>query len=468
MYEQALSAAGAIDFADMVPLVADAMTSNGSYRRAITGAYDHVLVDEYQDVNPGQIALIDHFVNDGVGLWAVGDDDQTLYSFRASDIRHILEFTTRYPAAATHVLNRNYRSSSEIVLAAKRLVRCNRARIDKDYQPVVAMPGELVIRGYPSPDIEARQVVGAVAELIKGAGAVESIAILYRTAAIGLLFQSRLHDLGIAFEVRGGADLWHSVAARLVVGSLIYLRDGDSPEAMSRLGSNKRAEIVREQLDQIRAAVGGQFIMATTHVRRIVGDAVPTRASEREKSEWRAVVDAVVVLANSCSSPRQLEDRIAEQSRSLHNPPPNPVVLSTIHSAKGLEWNTVFLVGVEDGVLPHANCEDIEEERRVAYVGMTRARCRLGLTYSAERYGEKSRPSPFLFEIGGKEQRHCIWTGPRSPGANERLPLTTASERQRLIRNASRSVSGAKSSPGPSSQAQSVRKPWTTEGDRSA
>jgi DNA helicase II / ATP-dependent DNA helicase PcrA len=94
VYEQALSAAGAIDFADMVPLVADAMTSNGSYRRAITGAYDHVLVDEYQDVNPGQIALIDHFVNDGVGLWAVGDDDQTLYSFRASDIRHILEFTT--------------------------------------------------------------------------------------------------------------------------------------------------------------------------------------------------------------------------------------------------------------------------------------------------------------------------------------------------------------------------------------
>jgi DNA helicase II / ATP-dependent DNA helicase PcrA len=136
------------------------------------------------------------------------------------------------------VLNRNYRSSYEIVLAAKRLARCNRVRIDKDYQPIVAMPGELVIRGYRSPDIEARQVAGGVAELIKGAGAVESIAILYRTATVGLPFQSILQDLGIAFEVRGGADLWHSVAARLVVGSLIYLRDGDSPEAMSRLGSN--------------------------------------------------------------------------------------------------------------------------------------------------------------------------------------------------------------------------------------
>ena len=324
VYEQALSAAGAIDFADMVPLVAKAMTNNASYRRAITGAYDHVLVDEYQDVNPGQVMLIDHFVNDGVGLWAVGDDDQTLYSFRASDIRHILEFTTRYPAAATHVLDRNYRSSPEIVWAAKRLIRCNRTRIDKNYQPVVVMPGELVIRGYPSPDIEARQVARAVAELSQGANSVGSIAILYRTATVGLPFQSMLQDLGIAFEVRGGADLWHSVAARLVVGSLIYLQDGDSPEAISRLGTNKRAGIVREQLDQIRAAVRDQpFIMAVTHVRRIVSDAVPTRTSERERAEWRAVVDAVVALANSCHSPRQLEDRIAEQARSLRNPPPN-------------------------------------------------------------------------------------------------------------------------------------------------
>jgi len=468
VYEQALSAAGAIDFADMVSLVVNAMTSNGSYRRAITGAYDHVLVDEYQDVNPGQIKLIDQFVNDGVGLWAVGDDDQTLYSFRASDIRHILEFTTRYPAAATHVLNRNYRSSSEVVLAAKRLIRFNRARIDKDYQPVAAMPGELVIRGYPSADIEARQVVAAVAELIEKASSVDSIAILYRAAAVGLLFQNILQDMGIAFEVRGGADVWHSVAARLVVGSLIYLLDGDGPEAMSRLGSNKRAEIVREQLDKIRPTVGGQFVMATTHARRIVGDAVPTRASERERAEWRAVVDAVVALANSCSSPRQLEDRITERSRTLRNPPPNAIVLSTIHSAKGLEWDTVFLVGVEDGLLPHANCEDIEEERRVAYVGMTRARCRLGITYAAERYGEKSRPSPFLFEIGGKEQRHCIWTGPRSPDAHTRLPVTTASERQRFLKHVSRSGSGVNNIPRPSGRAQSVRKPGSPEWNRSA
>jgi DNA helicase-2/ATP-dependent DNA helicase PcrA len=203
---------------------------------------------------------------------------------------------------------------------------------------------------------------------------------------------------------------------------------------MSRLGSNKRAEIVREQLDQIRVAVRGQFTAAATHVRRIVGDAVPARASDREGAEWQAMVDAVVALAQSCSSLDQLENRIAEQSRSMRDPLPNAVVLSTIHSAKGLEWDTVFLVGLEDGVLPHTNCKDLEEERRVAYVGMTRARRQLGLAYSAERYGQKARPSPFLFEIGGKEQRHCVWTGPRSNGADERLPLISEREQRQLIK----------------------------------
>lgn len=201
---------------------------------------------------------------------------------------------------------------------------------------------------------------------------------------------------------------------------------------MSRLGTNKRGQIVREQLDRVRAAVREDFTAACQHVQRIVADAVPARASKRDKAEWHAVVDAVVTLALSCSSLDELQIRIGEQSRSLRNAPENAVALSTIHSAKGLEWDTVFIAGAEDGVLPHPNSDDIEEERRVAYVGVTRARRRLGITYSAERYGERSRPSPFLFEIAGKGQHRCIWTGPRSDGADVRLPLITAEEKQQI------------------------------------
>jgi DNA helicase II / ATP-dependent DNA helicase PcrA len=433
VYQQALRDACAIDFADMVPLVVKAMTASESYRRSITSAYDHLLVDEYQDVNPGQVGLIDHFVKDGVSLWAVGDDDQTLYAFRASDIRYILEFTKNFPAAAVHTLDRNYRSCPDIVLAAKRLISHNKSRFDKDYQPTLTEPGELVIRGYSSPEIEARQVGRAIAELIQRGCTSQEIAVLYRAGAVGLPLQTVLKEMAISFEVRGGADLWQGVAAKLVIGSLYYLGDGESPQATRRLGTNKRGQILRQELDQIRAAVRNQFAASCRNVQRIVADAVPGQSPDREKAEWRTVVEAVVALALSCSSLDELEAKVTAQSRSLRNPPQHAVVLSTIHSAKGLEWDTVFMVGMEDGVLPHANAEEIEEERRVAYVGVTRARRRLGLTYSDERYGEGLKPSPFLFEITGRERRSCVWTGPKRKGADDRLPLLASDEQKRRV-----------------------------------
>jgi len=431
VYQQALQDASAIDFAGMVPLVVKAMAENQSYRRSITCAYDHLLVDEFQDVNPGQVGLIDHFVSDGVKLWAVGDDDQTLYTFRASNIRYIMHFTKKYPDAIVHVLNQNYRSAPDLVLAAKQLIRRNRTRVDKDYHPTLVESGELVIRGYSSPEVEARQVARAVAELMRRGCAARDLAILYRAGAVGLPLQTVLKEMAIPFEVRGGADLWQGVAAKLVIGSLYYLRDGEGPEAMSRLGTNKRGEILRRELDQLRGAVCGQFAASCRNVRRLVADAVPCRSPDREKAEWRSVVDAVTALALSCSSLDELEAKSAEQSRLIRTAPEQAVLLSTIHSAKGLEWDTVFVIGMEDGVLPHANSEDLEEERRVAYVGVTRARTRLGLTYSAERYGERSRPSPFLFEIAGRDRRSYMWTGPKLEGADDRLPLLSSDEMQR-------------------------------------
>lgn len=434
VYEHALGLAGAIDFADMVPLVVKAMAENPSYRQTITGAYDHVLVDEYQDVNPGQITLLKHFVNDGVFLWVVGDDDQTLYTFRASDVRHILDFSKRYSGAVTHLLDRNYRSAPEIVRAAKQLIGHNRARMNKDYQPVVSTPGEIVIRGYATPEIEARQVARAIAELIGHGATPDGIAILYRSGAISLAFQRILQELRIPFAVRGGADLFQSAAARLVLGALTYLRDGESAEAMSRIGSNKRGEIVREQLDRLPAAIRRDFKASARHLRDIVGDAVPGRASGREKAEWHAIVDAVAELALTCKTLAELESKVADQSRTLRNPPDDAVVLSTIHSAKGLEWDTVFLVALEDGVLPHVNAEDVEEERRIAYVGVTRAKHRLGLTYAAVRYGDIAGPSPFLLEIAGQKNQNCVWSGPRRKDAADRLPLLSAQELSRRMR----------------------------------
>ncbi len=430
VYEHTLRKAGAIDFADMVPLVVRAMDRDSGYAAAITGAYDHVLVDEYQDVNPGQVQLLDHFVRAGASLWVVGDDDQTLYAFRAADVRFILDFPGKYRDTRVHVLDRNYRSAARIVAAGERLIANNRLRRDKELRPVVTDVGAIAIRGYRTPQIEARQVARAVATLLKRGHAPPQIAVLYRVASAGLNLQPALQELKIPFEVRGAGDLWQSVAAKLVVGSLYYLREGESVEAMSRMGSSRRAEILRSQLDQADKRLS--FEAACRLVGKTVAAAVPAKASDRDRAEWTSVVDAVTAFAVSCGSLAELEAKIGEQSAALRKAPESAVVLSTIHSAKGLEWEAVFLVGMEEGILPHVNNDDREEERRVAYVGVTRAKRILGLTYANVRFGQCSLPSRFLKELAGKERRHCVWTDSQSDGFDDRLPLLSDRERQRL------------------------------------
>jgi DNA helicase-2/ATP-dependent DNA helicase PcrA len=449
VYEGALRAAGAIDFADMVPLVVRTMERNHAYAAAITGAYDHMLVDEYQDINPGQVGLIDRFVTVGANLWAVGDDDQTLYAFRAADVRFILDFPRKYRDVQVHLVDRNYRSATQIVEAANRLIAHNRMRRPKAGRPVMAEAGEIVIRGYRTAEIEARQVAKGIASLLKRGQLPQRIAVLYRTGAVGLALQPALQALQIPYEVRGAGDLWQSVAARLVVGALFYLRDGDSAEAMSRIGSGRRGEIVRRDLDRASAHERRDFTAACRIVRAVVATAVPSRASDRERAEWVAVVEAVIALALACRSLDELLTKIAEQSGVLRKAPEDAVVLSTIHSAKGLEWEAVFLTGMEQGVLPHINNDDLEEERRVAYVGVTRAKRLLGMTFANMRFGQTSSPSQFLYELAGEERRHWVWTDPGANGADERLPLLSDRERRHLLEGSLPELRLAKSPNGP-------------------
>jgi DNA helicase II / ATP-dependent DNA helicase PcrA len=433
VYERALREAGAIDFADMVPLVVRTMESNPAYAAATTGAYDHMLVDEYQDINPGQVALIDRFVAAGTNLWAVGDDDQTLYAFRAADVRFILDFPRKYRDVEVHLMDRNYRSATQIIDAANRLIAHNRVRSRKAGTPVTPEPGEIAIRGYRAAEVEARQVAKGVASLLRRRYSPRQIAVLYRTGAVGFALQPALQALQIPYEVRGAGDVWQSVAARLLVGSLFYLRDGESVEAMSRIGSGRRAELVRRDLARANARERRDFPAACRFVRGVVATAMPSRASDRERAEWLAVVEAVIALALACRSLDELLAKIAEQSASLRKAPENAVVLSTIHSAKGLEWEAVFLIGMEQGVLPHINNDDLEEERRVAYVGVTRAKRLLGMTFANMRFGQPSGPSQFLYELSGEGRRHWVWTGPDANGADDRLPLLSDRERQHLL-----------------------------------
>ena len=418
-YEAALREAGAIDFADMVPLLLRAMADHPAYGRAVSGAVDHLLVDEYQDINLGQHRLIEHFRSGGVHLWAVGDDDQTLFTFRAADIRYTLDFKRRHRDAVLHLLDRNYRSTPEIVAGAKRLIGRNRDRFAKDYGPALEAAGAVAIRGYSTPDAEVRQVVRAIRTLLRDGVAPSEIAVLYRAGSTGLAFQGALEALHIPFDVRGAGDLWQSAAAKLFLGALFYLLDADESRAIEKMGTGKRGESVRRRLDKVPPSGRASFADACRHARRVVSDALPKKSAEREQRDWANLCDALAGLAAECDGLDGLMERIAEQSRALRRPSGDAVVLSTIHSAKGLEWEAVFVVGLEEGVMPVAGAE-IEEERRVAYVAVTRAKRILGLTYAAERGGSASKRSRFVAEFAGDAH---VGTDPDHPDADVLLPL---------------------------------------------
>ena len=412
VYEEALRAAGAIDFADMVPLVANAMARDEAYYRAIAGAYDHVLVDEYQDVNPRAVETARSLRARRVALWAVGDDDQTLYSFRASDVRHIIEFKRRHPDSAVHVLDRNYRAAAGLVGAARQLIRNNKARVDKDYAPVTGTPGEVVIRGYA--DAGYRGAAGRARHSTIDKG--RHIARQHRRA----LSDGR-HRPGVPEHPEGDGAALRGAWRRRPLAERAGAARRRGPDVSVRRRQQRGPEPHRQQQarrDRPRAARSGgaghcrqlhrRHPARATH-RRQRGPVPGLRARESRVAGDRRCGDRACPWLGLIASARE---QIVEQSRALRNPPEDAVVLSTVHSAKGLEWDTVFLAGLEDGVLPHINAEDLEEERRIAYVGITRARLRLGLTYAAWRYGETARPWSFLREIGGRHKDSTIACGP--------------------------------------------------------
>ncbi len=510
VYQAHLRQDGAVDFSDFVPRLVAMMDRHPGTRESITGRFSHVLVDEYQDVNPGQHLLLDRFVEDGANLWAVGDDDQTLFSFRSSDVRLILGFADHYrsswdrwnlassrgagapiPASAAvevHRLARNYRSHAAIVRAGQSLIRHNHFRLDKPLSPArpdIVEPdpvNRVAIYGYVTPEEEATQVAAAVKALLDRGVEPDEIAVLYRTSSLSHHLAVAFVGAGVPFTIRGGGDLWQSAPARLLRGGILYALKGEIPEVLTVMGSSARGISLRQaidgrRLDAYRSAetnkafptreVLGEYphrrvrheldFKATFQtVQSLVSGLFPSaKSAQRGDPDDAAAFDAAAAFLATFTSAEAMERGVADLSRALEDKPDGVVVLSTIHKAKGLEWDFVFLVGCEEGILPHirvmrevklareairpaqveirnpyatasneaparagvgtpavSSLDDpsvsatllVEEERRVAYVAITRARLGLTLTHVRTRNREAVRVSPFvreLFDQGG-------------------------------------------------------------------
>jgi len=356
-YESLKKQERTLDFEDVLLLTVGMLEEDRGVRERVRDQYRYFTVDEYQDVSPLQQRLLNLWLGNREELCVVGDAAQTIYSFAGATSNFLLNFQNRFPNAQVFRLSRGYRSTPEIINSANRILR--QANLVSDHGIELQSANEHgdkpMVNGFNTSADEISYVVGEVAkEIAKGTDSSE-IAILARTNAQLDQVKSALNNLKIASQIKSGERFFDRVDVR---------------DAMRVIRS---ASVLPSEI--------GDWYADLVSVLRPFGDADYVTAflrlaksiQENGGTNMRAFL-------------REIEDR-AEQN----NPPTLPgITLATLHAAKGLEWNHLFLIGVSDGVLPMGN--DLNEERRLFYVGVTRAKQRIQITYAG-------KPSVFLAQF---------------------------------------------------------------------
>ncbi|MDX6452137.1 MAG: ATP-dependent helicase UvrD/PcrA [Gaiellaceae bacterium] len=357
-YERRKEAEGLIDFEDLLELTVQMFEQNGDARETFRAQYRAFTVDEYQDVNLLQQTLLDFWLGDRDDLCVVGDDYQSIYSFTGAGPEHLLAVPARFPQALVVRLEENYRSTPQVLALANKLVP-NLGGAEKTLRPTLADGDEPVVRPYPSPEDEGDAIV---AEIRRLGEPLEEIAILARTNARLTDFEELLHEAGIPFQ---GSSLLERDAARRITRRL----ERSTEEAA---GVVRAAALDSGWLERLPDKLGDREMVRQTDLARIV-----QLASEFDGDAASFVADL-----------RRRFDSGGDGRRGVN--------LLTLHRAKGLEFEAVFIPRLQEKELPSKQARtpaEIAEERRLLYVGMTRAKRVLWLTWSGKR-------SRFLSELG--------------------------------------------------------------------
>jgi DNA helicase-2/ATP-dependent DNA helicase PcrA len=452
-YREQLQAARALDFDDLLLRAVSLLESDEEVRARYRRRFRYLLVDEYQDTNRAQYELVRHLAGPDGNLTVVGDEDQSIYSWRGADIQNILDFEADYPGARVLRLEENYRSSQAILDAASGLVAHNRRRKGKTLRAV--RPAGEPVRLHQAAD--EFQEAAWVVEKIAGQGRSRRAAVLFRMNAQSRLFEEALLRAGIPYAVVGGVGFYERREVKDVLSYLRVLSNPRDPVPLRRvinvpargIGGRTVEELesiaarrgvplwetlalveeegllpgraalplrrFREMIERLREEAAGLTIRdLVSRVLEASGYAAALAEEESKESQDRLANLAELLSAAADFDARDESPTLAGflDGVSLLSDldvarADAPVLLMTLHSAKGLEFTSVFLVGLEEGLVPHARSltseEALEEERRLCYVGMTRAQERLALTWTQSRqvFGQRrlAEPSRFLSEI---------------------------------------------------------------------
>ncbi len=452
-YQTRLKQVNAVDFGDLLLLCIDMFQNQPEVLAKYQNQFRYILVDEYQDTNVSQYLWLRLLGQGHKNICCVGDDDQSIYSWRGAEVGNILKFETDFPGAKIIRLERNYRSTPHILAAASRLIAHNEGRLGKTLW-TDASEGELVrVRGVWDGEAEARAIGDEVEALQAKGHSLNEIAVLVRAGFQTREFEERLITIGVPYRVIGGPRFYERQEIRDAVAYLRLIVQPDDDLAFERIVNIPKRGIGQATLQPIHMLARAERISLTRAVKKLIEtDEIKPKPRKAladllaDFDRWRGLAELVphaeltgtvldesgyVEMWKTSRAPEALGrlDNLKELVVALESFDRLPaflehislvmenedsmledkVNLMTLHGAKGLEFRTVFLPGWEEGLFPHqraldeSGTEGLEEERRLAYVGLTRARDRAIISFAANRriYGnwQSAMPSRFVSEL---------------------------------------------------------------------
>ena len=462
-YQRRLLACNAVDFDDLLLHVVTLLRENPTLRRDLDQRFRHILVDEYQDTNLAQYAIVRSLSNDAPNLCVTGDPDQSIYGWRGANLRNIMDFEKDYPKVHVVKLEQNYRSTKRILRVADALIKHNLQRKEKELftENGDGVPVRLVV--HANEQEEARAIAARIASAIRnGHRRPSDIAVFYRVNALSRVLEHSLRNEGIPYQIVNGVEFYERREIKDLIAYLRLVNNPNDDMAFLRVINNPPRGIGKKTLERLAEFARMNSLPLLEASRRL--DSIPSihkrarhslvrfmeltdklaagatwpieelvnlvivESGYRRQYEEDDSPDAMERLANIdelVTAAREFDQRWAEETHldgfleqaalvndvDAWDSETDRVTLMTLHAAKGLEFPLVYLVAVEQGLIPHERSKDndeaMEEERRLLFVGITRARDELELSYTIRRAfrgaTRRSIPSSFLLEIPREE-----------------------------------------------------------------
>ena len=473
LYQRRLFASNAVDFDDMLFLTVQVLENFPEAREKWSNAFRYVLVDEYQDTNHAQYRLLQLLAEKHKNLFAVGDPDQSIYAFRGADIRNIMEFEHDFAGTRVIPLEQNYRSTNTILRGANSVIANNRERKPKELWSELGEGEPIRVLEVEDEHAEARFVAVEIARLVEEGFSGSEIAVFYRTNAQSRVLEDVLVRQAIAYQVIGGPKFYERAEIKDVIAYLQVIDNPYDAVSLLRIANRPRRGIGDASLARLQTYADAHGITlweATEFAEEAGVGAAPLRAVQGLRTLMQSLMAGALELTvpelvqrvlersgylDALEAERTIEAQgrkenlqelvgVAQEYQAAAEEPSlsnflqeislfadqdamrgeqSLVTLMTLHNAKGLEFRAVFMIGMEEGIFPHSRSVEegmLEEERRLAYVGMTRAQERLTLTHASARslWGARNYnlPSSFLDELPeeGVERerlRPSSWSG---------------------------------------------------------